>query len=147
MSSDYQPWDGFPKCPCPVPDCFGQKLAKKSGHVVGCSNKCVPCRNRRNKTRGQANQRKGHRALGGEGTTPSNEEAVGGYPIVCQVEHKDLGPSVPVGFMQFIGTDWFRRALSQAERARRVGDGSMPAVMLDGRWLIVDCKKNQDGAA
>jgi hypothetical protein len=79
--------------------------------------------------------------------TPSQEEAIGGYPIVVQVEHKSGYPKSTVKFKEFIATEWFRRALSQANRARRIGDGSMPAVMLDGRWLVVDCKKDREGSA
>jgi len=130
-------------CPCLRCDIIGSKLTKH-GHLVGCS--CPSCMGRRNRRRGQAAQAKGHRALGGTGFTPSHEESTGGYPIVVQVEHK-TGQQVPANFYRFIETDWFRRALSQAQRAVRVGDGSMPSVMIDGRWLVTDCKKGQDGAA
>ena len=135
-------WQPYDECPCGC-GVVGHKL-KKNGCVVGC--KCRSCIGKRNRRKGQAAQAKGHRALGGEGFTPGNEESVGGYPIVVQVEHK-TGSQIPASFTKFITLDWTRRALSQANRARRVGDGSMPAVMLDGRWLVVDCRKDKEGAA
>jgi len=148
MSSDIEvvvravTWEPYDECPCGCGE-VSHKL-KKNQHVVGC--KCRPCLGKRNRAKGQKAQAKGHRALGGQGFTPGNEESVGGYPLVAQVEHKS-GSQIPASFTKFIGTEWFRRAISQANRARRVGDGSMPAVMLDGRWLVVDCKKGKDGAA
>lgn len=143
-----EPWEGYPQCPCGIEGCNGLKLAKVSGHVVSCTDRCASCRGRRNRSRGRRNQTKGHRALGGTQLhSPADEEATGAYTIAVQVEHKDGGNSVPTSFGKFVGTEWFRRALSQANRARRVGEGSMPAVMIDGRWLIVDCAKDKDGAA
>jgi hypothetical protein len=109
-------------------------------HVIGC--KCKRHLGSRNSRKGQAGQAKGHRNLGGQGFTPGNEESVGGYEVRVQVEHK-AGSQVPASFHKFIKTEWFRRALSQADRARRVGDGSKPSVMIDGRWLVTDCKEAQ----
>jgi hypothetical protein len=139
-------------CVCGDTACaqVGTKLSKALDaqtpqHLVGC--RCSRHRGKRNRRKGQASQAKGHRALGGQGFTPGNEESVGGYPIVVQVEHKHGYKGSTTMLYKFIATEFFRRALSQAQRARRVGDGSMPAVMFDGRWLLVDCKRNQDGSA
>jgi len=114
---------------------------------VGCS--CRPCIGTRNRRKGQAAQAKGHRALGGVGFTPTNEESTGGYPIVVQCEWK-TGGQVPASFLKFIGLDWTRRALSQANRARRIGDGSMPAIgiVVAGKtWLLVEANRDMDGVA
>jgi hypothetical protein len=91
--------------------------------------------------RGKRAQAKGHRALGGQGFTPSNEESVGGYTIHVQVEHKS-GAQIPASFRSFVETEWLRHAMNQATNAVRVGNGTgdMPSVMIDGRWLVVDCK-------
>lgn len=124
-------------CPCGC-SATGSKLSFKTGHVARLC-ECSSCRNSRNVKRGKRAQAKGHRALGGTGFTPANEETKNGYPIRVQVEHK-AGGQVPNYFHKFIGTTWFRHALSQAERAQIIGDGSMPSVMIDGRWLVVDCK-------
>lgn len=124
-------------CPCGC-SATGSKLSFKTGHVAR-SCECMSCRNSRNVKRGKRGQAKGHRALGGVGITPSNEESVNGYDIRVQVEHK-AGAQIPQHFRSFIAGEWFRHALSQAERARRIGDGAMPSVMIDGRWLVVDCR-------
>jgi hypothetical protein len=129
-------WTPYDPCPCGC-GVVGWKL-RKNGHVVGC--KCRSCIGGRNRKSGQAAQAKGHRALGGVGFTPTNEETHGGYDIRVQVEHKS-GGQVPQSFRKFLTLDWTRRAFGQAERAVRVGDGSHPAVMIDGRWLVVDCKR------
>jgi hypothetical protein len=115
---------------------IGTKLTK-FGHLVGCT--CRSCLGRRNQRSGKRAQARGHRALGGIGFTPSNEESHGAYDLRVQVEHK-TGEQVPASFRKFVTLDWTRRALNQAERAVRVGDGAHPSVMIDGRWLIVDCR-------
>lgn len=135
-------WQPHDECPCGC-EVIAHKL-KKNGHGVGC--KCRSCIGKRNRVKGQKAQARGHRALGGQGFTPGNEESVGGYPISVQVEWK-TGDQVPANFRKFLTLDWTRRAFSQANRARRIGDGSMPAVGIDGRWLVVDLSKDQDGAA
>jgi hypothetical protein len=126
------------RCPCGEEACkmLGTKL-RQDGHLVGCG--CTSHRNSRNQKKGKRAQAKGHRALGGIGFTPSNEESHGAYDLRVQVEHK-TGEQVPASFRKFVTLDWTRRALNQAERAVRVGDGAHPSVMIDGRWLIVDCR-------
>lgn len=136
------PWEGWPKCPC---GCEHENLKlTRYGHVLGC--RCASCRGRRNQRKGQRGQARGHKALGGQGFTPSNEESVGGYDIRVQVEWK-TGQQVPAGFHKFVALEWFHRALGQADRARRIGDGSMPALGIDGKWLIVQLNRDMDGAA
>lgn len=139
-------WKPYQECPCPTETCkvIGWKL-KKNGHVVGCI--CRPCIGKRSQKKGRAGQTKGHQALGGVGVSPGNEEATGAYDIRVQVEHKRGYKGYTTKLYGFITTEFFRRALSQADRARRVGDGSMPGVMFDGRWLLVDCKRGKDSAA
>jgi hypothetical protein len=81
--------------------------------------------------------------------TPGNEEAIGGYPVRLQCEWK-TGAQIPASFHKFVGLDWTRRALSQANRARRVGDGSMPAVGIivgSKTWLLVEADRDMDGSA
>lgn len=139
------PWEGWPACPCGC-GMEGLKLSTKTGHLVRLCT-CTSCVHRRSQAKGKRGQAKGHRALGGIGFTPSNEESTNAYEIRVQVEHKHGYKGQTTKLYGFIATEFFRRALSQAERARRVGDGSMPAVMFDGRWLLVDCKRGKDGVA
>ena len=80
-----------------------------------------------------------HKALGGSGPTPSNEEAARPYPVLVMPESKH-GRLVPASFHKFLATEWFRRALNQAERGAPIGSGVKPAVVIDGRWLIVDLR-------
>jgi hypothetical protein len=91
---------------------------------------------RRNKRKGQAAQARTHRALGGEGVTPSNEESGIFYALTVRPEVK-AGAQVPRSFARFIGSEWFRKALAQSERAIPSGVDASPAVSLDGKWLVV----------
>lgn len=141
-------------CACGESACeqIGTKLSKAldeetAPHLVGC--RCIRHRNRRNQSKGKRGQAKGHRALGGQGMTPSNEESVGGYDVRCQVEWK-TGEQIPASFTKFVSLDWTRRALSQANRARRIGDGSMPTVgiVIGGKtYLVVEANRDMDGVA
>lgn len=135
-------WEPFNPCPCgcevvgwkqvrPLPGDEGQ------AHVVGC--KCRRHISKRNVRKGKAAQAKGHRALGGEGFTPHHEESRGGYDVRVQVEHK-TGNQIPASFRKFVSLEWTRHAMRQAEMAVRVGDGSHPGIMIDGRWLVVDTR-------
>jgi hypothetical protein len=74
---------------------------------------------------------------------------MGGYPIRVQVEWK-TGAQIPASFHSLVQLDWTRRALGQADRARKIGDGTMPAVgIIEGSrtWLLVQCDRNMDGSA
>lgn len=83
-----------------------------------------------------------HRRLGGEGWTPTHEEAARPYTIeVTVMPESKTGSQIPATFDRFISTDWFRRALSQSERATPVGTGVLPAVVIRGDWCIVDIRK------
>lgn len=133
--TDFRPGETCP-CGCGI---TGNKLSFKTGHIVRVCG-CHSCRNSRSVKKGKRAQAKGHRALGGIGFTPSNEETHNGYDVRVQVEHKHGYPDQTVMLRRFIQTEFFRHALSQAQRAQRIGDGSHPGMMLDGRWLLVDCK-------
>jgi len=111
----------------------------KHGHAVGCV--CRSCIGRRNKRKGQAAQAKMHRALGGQGFTPSNEEAARPYTIEVTVmpESKE-GKQVPASWAKFRDSEWFRHALDQSTRAVPVGSGVLPAVVIHGDWAIVDIR-------
>ena len=50
------------------------------------------------------------------------------------------GKQVPASFDDFIGTEWFRRALEQSHRAVPVGSGALPAVVVRGDWCLVDIR-------
>lgn len=123
------------ECPC---GCTVIGKEQRTGHARGCS--CRPCIGRRNRRKGHAGQAKMHRALGGVGFTPHDEESGRTYSVEVQVEAK-VGDQIPRTFVAFSETDWLRRALSQAERAIPAGVQAFPAVYCQpsggGRWLIV----------
>lgn len=128
-----------PGCPC---GCVvvGAKLTKY-GHVQGCI--CRRCIGLRSKRKGQRGQRSVHRALGGVGFTPSNEESARVYEIeVLRVlPEVKAGSQVLKSFVSFVASEWFRKAYSQSERAVPIGSGARPALALapegGGLWLVV----------
>jgi hypothetical protein len=77
-----------------------------------------------------------HRALGGTAWTPAHEESARVYHIEALPESK-TGGQVPKSWAKFLETDWFRRALSQSERAIPAGTNCKPAVVIDGKWMVV----------
>jgi len=132
------------KCPCvdegAKPNCYviGTKLTR-FGHLVGCA--CASCQGRRNRRSGQRAQARTHKRLGGEGFTPTHEEAARPYTVeVTVMPETKNGKQIPASFDKFIGTDWFRRALDQSARATPVGAGVRPAVSIRGQWVIVDIR-------
>lgn len=131
------PWPEYPNCPC---GCLaiGLKLSSRTGHLARLC-KCSSCTNSRNVRRGKRGQAKTHRVLGGQGFTPYHEESGLFYDLTVRPEVK-TGKQVPASFAKFVTTDWFRRALSQSERAIPVGIDARPAVSIDGKWLVVDLK-------
>ena len=131
-----EPWPRWPQCPCGLEACEGLKLTRR-GHVPKCL--CTSCRNSRNVKKGKRGQAATHRNLGGTGFTPGNEESGLFYDVTVRPEVK-AGGQVPKGFASFIATDWFRRALSQSERAIPSGVAARPAVSIDGKWLVVDIR-------
>lgn len=147
LAVDPYRWEGYPICPCaPLMDhtlyrdsaCQGTKLTKY-GHVVGC--KCRSCTGRRNKRKGHAAQAKMHRALGGTGFTPHDEESARPYTVeVTVMPEVKTGLQIPASFDKFVGTEWFRRALEQATRAVPVGSGACPGVVIRGDWVILDIR-------
>lgn len=135
-------------CPC---GCGGVSLKglTKRGHVPGCgtprsgaTKPCSSCQGSRNKRKGQRAQARAHRALGGEGFTPSNEESARPYLIeVCVMPEVKTGEQVPRSFEKLIASEWFRHALSQSARAAPVGSGARPAVVIRGDWCIIDLRR------
>ena len=132
-------WQPFTPCPCGCGVVAG-KLSMKTGHVIGC--KCRSCIGLRNRRKGQKNQALSHRRLGGQGFTPTNEESARAYDVKVSVqpEHK-TGEQVPKSFDKFGGTDWSRRALSQAERAIPTGSDALPAVTIRSQFCIIDIRR------
>ena len=143
----------FGPCPCqterrawahhnPDSGCgvVGTKL-KKNGHLVGC--RCRPCTGLRSQKKGQATEAKRHRRLGGEGQTPRDELAYS-YSVNVTTEDK-TGAQIPASFTKFLGLDWTRHALRQAEKKLPVGSDALPALFLDcgraGTWLVVEVPK------
>jgi hypothetical protein len=115
-------------------------LSMGEAHVVGCS--CRHHTGKRNRKKGQAAQAKAHRALGGQGFTPTHEESGLYYDLTVRPEVK-TGQQIPASFRKFIGLDWTRRALSQSERAIAVGIDARASICIDGRWLVVDLKRSE----
>ncbi|HWP38369.1 MAG TPA: hypothetical protein VNL18_12530 [Gemmatimonadales bacterium] len=86
---------------------------------------------------------KAHRLMKDEGMPdlpPTHEEKGHTYSLLYRPEVKS-GAQVPASFRKFLASEWFRKALSQSERAVPVGSGAKPAVFMDmgreGRWLVV----------
>jgi hypothetical protein len=75
--------------------------------------------------------------LGGEGRTPADELPTT-YDIRITTEDK-TGAQIPASFRRFVASEWFRRALRQAEKKLPVGSEALPALYLevDGRWWLV----------
>lgn len=131
----------FGICPCRVdPGSIcrteGTKIAKVSGHLVGCG--CRSCLGRRSGHKGRRAQTTMHQRLGGFGTSPRHEESARVYPPVFVMPESKHGDQIPKSWDKFLATEWFRRALDQNVRAIPVGSGVTPAVVLRGRWLIAD---------
>lgn len=127
----------YPECACGCG--LTGELTKKTGHVRRLC-KCNECKGRRNQKKGQRGQRAAHRALGGIGNTPSNEEWWRAMSLDVWVEVK-AGQQIPVTFTKFIEGAWFRSALGQAQRALPVGVDAKPAVFLvlpnrGGKWIV-----------
>ena len=153
MSATAPTFQELGPCACDRPACdvVGTKLVKPlepgdPQHLKGC--KCPPHTGKRNQAKGKRGQAKTHRNLGGLGFTPSNEES--GRPYVVEVSilpEVKSGSQVPKSFDTFIKSEWFRHALSQAERSAPYGAGVMPAVVIRGDWCIVDIRKKREQVA
>ena len=131
-------------CPCGCEQ-VGTKLTV-FGHLKGCH--CSTCIGRRNQRKGKAAQAKTHRALGGTGFTPSNEES--GRPYLVEVSvlpEVKTGQQIPANWARFISSDWFRRALAQSAKSAPFGTGTVPAVVIDGVWLIADLRNHREKLA
>lgn len=135
-----EPWPGYPGCPCKLLDCWGQKLAHKSGHVVKCI--CPSCRGRESHAKGHKGQDRTHVALGGSGRARNDEAAQKPYVVEITVmpESKE-GDQIPKNLAAGLASEWLRRAFSQAERAAPIGSAVLPAVSIGHRYLIVDLER------
>lgn len=141
MTDAYTP--GAP-CPCGC-TATGSKLSFKTGHVARTC-LCRPCIGSRNQRKGKRGQARTHRALGGTGFTPSNEESGRPYTIeVSVLPEVKTGQQIPASWDRFVTSEWFRRALSQSQRSAPFGTSVLPAVVIRGDWCIVDIRKK--GAA
>lgn len=141
MTTAYHPGD---PCPCETAGCSGSKLSFKTGHVArGCL--CKSCTGRRSQKKGRAAQRTTHQALGGQGFSPNHEESGLFYDLTVRPEVKHGYPKDTKKFREFLGTEWFRRALSQSSRSIPVGIDARACVSIDGRWLIVDLQDRGQG--
>jgi hypothetical protein len=54
-----------------------------------------------------------------------------------------VGAQIPASFDKFVGSEWFRHALSQSARAVPVGSGALPCVVLRGQFAVVDIRNSQ----
>lgn len=130
-------WTPYSPCPCGCPVIAG-KLSLKAGHVRGCS--CSSCRNRNNRSRGQRGEARTHRRLGGKGFTPKDEMGhLYSIDVVCQVK---TGAQVGKALARFVDGEFFRHAMSQAERSKPVGVDAFPSVVCElspsRAYLIAD---------
>jgi len=149
MSPMIPVYQDFGPCPCGEPNCpWGDKIKRKTGHLVGCI--CLSCRNAENRRTGRKAHERMHTNLGGTGKPPQHEESARPYHVSLDVlevtvmpESKE-GDQVPAGFSTFIESEWWRRAISQANRARPVGSGGVvPAVVIDGRYIVADLQPDE----
>jgi len=130
-----------PECSCGC-GVVNLKTQLKTGHVVGCA--CPSCRGRRYRRKGQKGQAKMHRRLGGEGFTPTNEESARPYHVECLVmPESKVGGQIPASWDKFVSSEFFRRALSQSERAVPFGSGALPCVVLRGDFAVVDIRRRK----
>lgn len=134
-------WDGWPSCPC---GCSTTALKlTRAGHVPKCS--CRSCTGRRSQRKGKAGQAKTHRALGGTGFTPSNEESARPYTVeVTVMPEVKVGAQIPASWDKFVGSAWFEDALSQTRRAVPVGSNALPCVVLRGDWAVIDIRAKRN---
>ena len=133
-------WLGYPNCPCSEPGCYGQKLLKATGHVKGCS--CPRCRGRESNRKGHRNQDRTHKALGGSGRARHDEASQKPYVVeITVMPEAKAGQQIPKSLSLGLGSEWLRRAFSQAERAAPVGSNVLPAVSVGSDYLIVDLRR------
>lgn len=121
-------------CPC---GCNAVGKLSPRGHNRGCI--CRSCIGRRNRRNGQRGEMNAHRSLGGTGRTPADEV---GHTYSLNVKPQvKAGQQIPAAFSSFIASEWFRHAISQAERSIPVGVDAKPAVQMlpsgGGIWMVV----------
>jgi hypothetical protein len=135
-SPSYEPWPGYPLCPCGC-EATGLKLAAKSGHLARLCT-CMSCRNRGNRNRGQRGEARRHRRLGGEGSTP-RDDLMHLYSINIATEDK-VGKQIGATFPAFVRGVFATDAFRQAEKKIPVGSDALPALYLElgpNEWYLV----------
>ena len=129
----------FGDCPCESTYCkqVGTKLQRKTGHLVGCT--CQTCASAENVKKGRTAHKRTHTNLGGNGEPPHHEGRARPYVTeIVTLPESTTGGQIPQSFRTVIGSEWFRHAIAQADREVPVGTGVVPAVAIDGRYLVVD---------
>jgi hypothetical protein len=53
------------------------------------------------------------------------------------------GQQIPASWDKFVSSEFFRRALSQSERAVPFGSGALPCVVLRGDFAVVDIRRRK----
>lgn len=118
----------YPLCSCGC-GVYGVLTKREPQHARGCT--CRVHQGRRNRANGQRSQSKGYKKLGGKAMrSPTNEEWAEVLNIPVKMENK-AGQQIPANFRRFVEGEWWRRALSQAERSIPVGVDARAAVRLD----------------
>jgi len=54
------------------------------------------------------------------------------------------GQQIPASWDKFVSCEFFRRALSQSERAIPFGSGALPCVVLRGDFAVVDIRRKNE---
>lgn len=66
---------------CGLEDCTAYGVAKRNGHVRGCTSRCPQCRGARNRSKGDSKARRGRKILGLAGANTRHEEHWGGSSL------------------------------------------------------------------
>lgn len=120
-----EPWPGYPECPSGC-GATGLKL-NRFGHVVGCV--CAKCRNRNNRIRGKAANRRAHLSLGG-GARTVDDDLFYSYSINVAIEAK-TGAQIGTSFPKFVRGKWATDAFRQAEKKIPIGTDALASLYLE----------------
>lgn len=123
----FEPWPGYPACPCSC-GATGLKLQMRHDrHLVGCA--CRSCLGRRVRKSGKAGNRRAHLRLGG-GPRTVDDDLFYAYSINVTIESK-TGRQVEGSFTKFVRGEKARHWFVQAEKKIPVGADAMPALYLE----------------
>jgi hypothetical protein len=93
---------------------------------------------RRNKQKGRRSEAKTYKALGLPGQT-KKDDLYFTASVDVAYENKS-GGEIPANFLTFIGLEWTRHALRQAEKKIPIGADALPSLVLDcgrkGMWMV-----------